>query len=210
MEPEPRRGLMFVSLDANRWHDLPGCGAVLMKRMAEQWNLYLDMSLDLALLESPCLERYPLCVFYTFGLSLTPTQEAALLRYVEHGHGLVGIHTAACVVPENRGYMELLGGTFRTHPPHGEFAVTVRDREHPISAGVEDFTIADELYITDHAPDLHVLATATHEGEEHPQAWWRDYGAGRVFYLALGHDVVAVGNPGFLALAGQGMRWAAG
>jgi len=201
---------MFVSLDPGRRHELPRTGAILMERLAERGQALLDMSLDLSLLESPLMARYDVCVFYTVWPAFSPLQEQALLDQVRSGKGFVGIHTAACVGPEHQGYIDLLGGTFRMHPPHGEFQVTIRDREHPITRGVNDFVITDELYVTDRAPDLHVLATAVHEGAEHPLAWCRTYGSGRVFYLALGHDPGAVSNPGFLALAERGIEWAAG
>lgn len=207
---EPLRGMLFVSLDENRWHDLPALGALLMARLAEGGEVLLDMSLDLSLLESPLMARYDVCVFYTVWASLSPPQEQALLDQARNGKGFVGIHTAACALPEHQGYIDMLGGTFRMHPPHGEFQVTIRDREHPITQGVEDFAISDELYVTDRAPDLHVLATAVHAEEQHPLAWCRMYGSGRVFYLALGHDAGAVGNPGFLALAERGIKWAGG
>jgi hypothetical protein len=38
----------------------------------------------------------------------------------------------------------------------------------------------------------------------------REYGAGRVVYLALGHDLRAWGEPPVRALVRQSLRWAAG
>ena len=61
----------------------------------------------------------------------------------------------------------------------------------------------------------HVLAQAfsskKHRGtdEIEPIAWAVNFGKGRVFQTVLGHDVVAMKGPGFIALVNRGTEWAA-
>src|SRR3546814_17068855 len=43
-----------------------------------------------------------------------------------------------------------------------------------------------------------------------PYTWVRDYGEGRVFYTAFGHDERTFRNPGFLQLVKSGILWAVG
>src|SRR3546814_13100454 len=43
-----------------------------------------------------------------------------------------------------------------------------------------------------------------------PYTWVRDYGEGRVFCTAFGHDERTFRNPGFLQLVKSGILWAVG
>jgi type 1 glutamine amidotransferase len=48
-------------------------------------------------------------------------------------------------------------------------------------------------------------------GGDYPQAWWRSFGQGRVFYTALGHrDDIWSNDPIFRAYILGGIRWALG
>jgi type 1 glutamine amidotransferase len=47
------------------------------------------------------------------------------------------------------------------------------------------------------------------EGKKMPQAWTRTWGAGRVFYSAIGHDLDDLENPAVTRLVSQGFAWAA-
>ncbi|HYL39447.1 MAG TPA: ThuA domain-containing protein [Bryobacteraceae bacterium] len=58
--------------------------------------------------------------------------------------------------------------------------------------------------------DLSDLAEVKPDGD-YPQAWWRNYGQGRVFYTSLGHrDDIWSNDPVFRAHITGGIRWALG
>src|SRR5688572_28457601 len=100
---------------------------------------------------------------------LTDKAEYGLREYVRSGKGLVSVHVASY-----RARMILLVGG-RTPPERSrtvvwppedvpkfgpiqfEFGVRVVDRDHPVSAGLSDFRIMDELYQTDEEPGNRVL-----------------------------------------------------
>ncbi len=73
-----------------------------------------------------------------------------------------------------------------------------------------------ELYYMHVDPSNEVLATATVPGAPYPWvggtvmpvAWKRCYGAGRVFYSALGHVAADFDVPECMELMWRGMRWA--
>jgi len=61
-----------------------------------------------------------------------------------------------------------------------------------------------------------VLATAYSDpekprgtGKDEPVVWVNQYGDGRVFHFALGHDVGAMANPDFQQWLRRGVEWAA-
>jgi type 1 glutamine amidotransferase len=97
------------------------------------------------------------------------------------------------------------------------FEVKWRDHAHPVAAGMPpSFHISDELYHRFRlGAHIKVLATAfdakemNGTGRDEPLIWTVDYGAGRVFHTALGHDVAAMQAPGFIASLARGVEWAA-
>ena len=71
--------------------------------------------------------------------------------------------------------------------------------------------IHDETYNNYYtAPDVKVLLTTDHPKNDPELAWGKTYGKSRVFYLMLGHDGQAYGNPSYAKLVQVGIRWAAG
>lgn len=175
---------------------------------------------DPAALEAP-LDGYAAVVFLsTSGEVLTPPGRERLVAYVESGGGFAGVHAAACTEEDWPYYGELLGARFARHPAHQPGRALVEDRDHPATRhlpAVWDFT--DEWYDFTTSPRgaAHILVSADESsyegggmGDDHPLAWCREQGAGRVFYTAFGHAAEAYADPDFRAHLRGGIGWAAG
>jgi type 1 glutamine amidotransferase len=110
-----------------------------------------------------------------------------------------------------------------SHGKQHEFLMISRAPEHPIMKGLPQkwMHAKDELYdrLRGPAKDLTVLASAfsakeqSGSGEDEPLLLVRDYGKGRVFHTALGHnngpDLSAQKCVGFIATFQRGTEWAA-
>ncbi|MEU9246332.1 ThuA domain-containing protein [Streptomyces sp. NPDC048385] len=179
----------------------------------------VDVTDDPAALEQP-LDEYAAVVFLsTSGEILTPAGRARLAAYVAAGGGFAGVHAAACTEYDWPHYGELLGARFDRHPEYQPGRVLVEDHEHPATRhlpAVWDFT--DEWYDFRDSPRgrVRVLLSADETsydgggmGDDHPLAWCREQGAGRVFYTALGHAREAYRDPAFLAHVRGGLAWTA-
>ncbi|MGA5147476.1 ThuA domain-containing protein [Streptomyces griseoincarnatus] len=175
---------------------------------------------DPAALEEP-LDRYAAVVFLsTSGDVLTPAGRERLAAYVEGGGGFVGVHAAACTEYGWPSYGDLLGARFAGHPPVQPGRALVEDHDHPATRHLPPvWEVTDEWYDfrTSPRPSARVLLCADESsydggtmGDDHPLAWCRTQGAGRVFYTALGHTVEAYGDPLFRAHLRGGITWAAG
>lgn len=153
---------------------------------------------------------------WTMG-TLRPEQETGLLEAVRAGAGVAGWHGGmGDAFRNNPAYQFMVGGQWVEHPG-GIIDYEVRVvSDDPIVAGLPDFQMHSELYYMHVDPSNEVLAAATvpHTpypwvgGTVMPVAWKRMYGAGRVFYSALGHCAADFDVPECMELMWRGMRWA--
>ena len=191
-------------------HDYKGCGEAIydVLKQADHFDI-TQVEEDLSALEAPKLDPYDVVVFYYTVGTITDAQKNGLLNFVASGKGFVGIHSAADSFRDCPEYRAMVGGWFVTHPHYRQYQVSVVDPEHPITKGLEEFFVTDEQYILDYDPRVHVLCSALWKGEAVPVAWIKDWGKGRVFYLALGHDPQACRDVNFRLLLERGTLWAA-
>src|ERR1035438_5675933 len=141
--------------------------------------------------------------------SKSPSQEKALLDYVEEGGGFVPLHCASYCFLNSPRYIALVGAQFQRHGT-GEFETRVVDEKHPIMKGFEPFRTWDETYVhrKHNEKDRHLLQVRAEGGKDEPWTWVRTQGKGRVFYTAYGHDARTWQNPSFQDLVERGIRWA--
>jgi type 1 glutamine amidotransferase len=149
---------------------------------------------------------------------------AAFLKAVhDEGKGLVVYHFAssAFTKPNWDDYETAIAGGWRTqgfHGPAHEYTVKKTDANHPISQGLpaQFAHNKDELYQNSKlTPGSIVLATAYSDpdkpkgtGKDEPVIWVNQYGKGRVYHNALGHDVSAMDDPNFQTWMRRGVLWA--
>jgi type 1 glutamine amidotransferase len=159
--------------------------------------------------------------------------ENALVNYVRGGKGLVVYHFSLAAFDGWTEFEKMCGGNWRPnnghHSARHDFTVQIKDTGHPITRGLEaSYPQAnDELYANLRwQPEgaYHVLATAWDDhtlykpnekqpvsgpGLNQPMVWTVNYGKGRVFVTALGHDPDAMKSALFAATLTRGTEWAA-
>lgn len=187
---------------------------------------------EAAILETPALAKYDVLIATAdrrdAGSHLSDQQMEALFKFVDSGRGYVSIHgadnTPADLTDEQtRKWKALLGGIY-SHKglPDGKafkgtYDLHIADTSHPITRGLSDFRIRDELYTNKQMlPEVKPLITIEYKGTVWPVAWaWR-YGAGRVFHTSLGHrgwketdELDPIRDPNESKLIVQGVDWVA-
>lgn len=110
-------------------------------------------------------------------------------------------------------------GTGGSHGAYHKFPVETRAPEHPVMKGLPAkwMHAGDELYdrLRGPAENVTVLASAMSAkdkggtGEHEPLLMAIDYGKGRVFHTALGHDENSMKCAGFVTTLTRGAEWAA-
>jgi type 1 glutamine amidotransferase len=147
---------------------------------------------------------------------ISETARKNLADFVASGKGLVSIHFSANAFQDWPDYRNLIGkvwvGRTSGHGPRGPFKAEIAARDHPVTRGLENFEIDDELYarLVGTAPvKVLVQAHSDWSGQVEPLVWTLDYQKGRVFHTSLGHDARARRHPAFGTLLLRGAEWAA-
>ncbi|MVM31267.1 dehydrogenase [Spirosoma sp. HMF4905] len=166
------------------------------------------------------LNKYDGLLIYANWDSIPKPQEKAMLDYVASGKGIIPVHCASWCFRNSTEYVDkVVGGQFWRHRMD-----TIQTRftqpNNPIVAGLPSFKAYDETYLHSHLQaDNNVLAVRDIKADqekdkpgvkEEPYTWTRQYGKGRVFYTAYGHDERTWLQPGFQQLLERGILWAVG
>lgn len=155
-----------------------------------------------------------------------------LVKYVEQGGGLVGVHSATYACYDDAAFGRTIGGYFAGHPWLGEHRVTivVEDPEHatiqPVFGALKDFELIEEIYQFEPEPysreRLRILlhldperSQAPHKApgradDDYAVSWVQSIGEGRVFYTSLGHNHHIYWNPLVLKHYLAGIQFATG
>ncbi len=140
---------------------------------------------------------------------MTDAQQQAIYDFVNNGGGFLALHNSHGLYPPDGPYYEVFGGDYGGHPAPEEFMVRVEDKNHPITAGVEDFRVFDEQHMSKYygEPDQLLLRNISDANKSAPAGWWREIGKGRFVYLAPGHTPEAIGHPMMVKLLRNSVRW---
>jgi type 1 glutamine amidotransferase len=170
---------------------------------------------------------------YTMG-TIGADQLAGLEAAVKAGTGLAGWHGGIADAYRNSSdYLHLIGGQFACHPrqhpdewvagsPSNAYVpyrinMLPQAKDHPITAGIDDFDLVTEQYwvLSDAYND--VLATTTqkvrtwdpwHREVTSPAIWTRSWGRGKIFVATPGHSLDILENPNVRTIIERGLLWA--
>jgi type 1 glutamine amidotransferase len=142
--------------------------------------------------------------------------EEGLLKFVRGGGGLLFFHSGTTAFYSWPAFKEIstsawiLDSTW--HGPVSQVKVTPLNDEHPVTRGLSEFYITDELWIDAEKNEsfevLGVAANTEEDSGEQPAIFVKSYGQGRIFHTILGHDERALENPGFQSLIIRAAEWA--
>ena len=140
---------------------------------------------------------------------MTDAQQQAIWDFVNNGGGFLALHNSQGIYPPGGLYYKLFGGDYNGHPKPYTFTVRVENKDHPITAGVEDFEIFDEQHTVKYYLDREhlLLRSIARDNLQSEAGWWREVGKGRFVYLAPGHTPEALGHPMMQRLIRNSMNW---
>ncbi|HEV8691223.1 MAG TPA: ThuA domain-containing protein [Ideonella sp.] len=170
-------------------------------------------------LDAAALKRYDGIVFALTTGELPLPDNEALIRWVKEGGAFVGVHSASDTLHGYRPYIDMLGGEFDHHREQVTIQGINRDASHPANRhlpaawdleGQKEEIYLFKNYQREAVHELIVLDRHPNTGEagHFPISWCRDFGRGRVFYTALGHNEQVWQMPAFRQHLLGGIAWA--
>jgi len=161
---------------------------------------------------------------------LTMSQRRAFRSYIERGGAYIGVHgSAGDPVYFWDWYADtLLGARFAGHPMNPQFQaarIVVDNKANPAARRLPaEWVMKDEWYSFKSSPRLKgadIIATLDESsykqngfaGErltmgDHPIAWTKHIGRGRMFYSAIGHLPETYSDPRYVVMLEDGIGWA--
>jgi uncharacterized protein len=168
------------------------------------------------------LYSYDVVVLYDMVQEITEAQKARFKGLIERGIGLVVMHHALVSYQSWPEFERIIGGTYpepadqrgKVTEKFGyehdvDLTVKIVAKDQPITAGLSDFELNDEIYWGFRTrPDVTPLITTTHPKSGKPLGWARTEGKSKVAYIQLGHGPRAFNNANVQKLLSQAIAWA--
>jgi type 1 glutamine amidotransferase len=147
------------------------------------------------------------------------SHEQAFTRYIREGGGALFLHAGGSSFYGWTDYHTIAIGRWgqkTEHGPIGPARVHYTGPAHPLTQGLKDFTINDEIWErTEIVPGATVLGYAkkvnpdgSTDVNEFPAILINRFGQGRSFYTILGHDEKVLSQPDLRLLLIRAARWA--
>lgn len=170
--------------------------------------------------DAEALKAYDLIVPVWTMSKIEKSQALNACAAVAAGTGIAGCHGGMCdSFRENVDWQFMTGAQWVAHPGNDgvEYAVRITS-DDPLVAGIGDFTVKTEQYYLHVDPAVKVHAVCDFPVVEGPHSvngpvampvvFTKGYGAGRVYYNALGHQKNVIDNGPAAELMRRGLLWA--
>jgi type 1 glutamine amidotransferase len=205
-------------------HDSIPAGIAAIRELGAKHNFTVDATEDSTAFTETNLARYQAVVLLSVtGDVWNQEQQLALKEYILAGGGLAAIHGSmfgplAC---EDKWawYGEVFCCAFTNHSAVQPAVVKLEDATHPSTSGLpSQWQRTDEWYNYTGTPRgcAQILANvdeSTYQGgkmgQDHPIAWCRPVGQGRMWYTAMGHTDTSYREPLFQQHLLGGIQYAA-
>lgn len=165
------------------------------------------------------MKTFDAVVFYDMPKTISDTEKESYHKLLKAGKGLVFLHHSLASYQQWDEYKTIIGGKYHeeqnspassTYQHDINFKVKISDTTHPVTKGIKDFEILDEVYgNTEILPEVTPLLTTDHPQSSKIIGWTHQMGNSRIVYIELGHDKNAYFNPSFQKLVKQAIAFVA-
>ncbi len=165
------------------------------------------------MLASDRILNYDVVVFYDFIPNMDQSDSTVFLHLSSLGKSMLFLHHSICNFQQWDGFMHMVGGRYHM-PGFGtdtlllsdykhdiDLEMQISDSHHPVTKGIEAFTIKDEGYSNiEYMPGITPLLETDHPDCSPITGWVNSYNRSSIVYLMLGHDKQAYSNEAFRKL----------
>lgn len=169
-------------------------------------------------------DSFDVFVFYDMYQEINDSQKEAFLKLLRQGKGMVFLHHSLASYQDWAEFEKIIGGRYylndrkikdkifpkSTYKHDEEIDVRVVDVNHPVTRGLRNFRIHDEVYGDFTVlPDVKPLLETNHPQSGKTIAWTNSYGKSKIVYIQSGHDHLAYENENYQKLVFQSIEWVA-
>lgn len=216
--------IRLLILSGRNNHDWEQTTPVLLKIFSEDERFLTDLTYRPDTLNFDYLQAYDVIIsnwnsWPENDLRWPGSMEEGLIKYLNGGGGLVFFHASTSAFYQWPDFQDISTASWEEKTHHGAkgpVLISIENQTHPITKGLSDFYIFDELWIDAHQNEsFQVLGHATKEEpageacEEQAAIFVSSFGKGRIFHTILGHDARALRNSGFRTLITRATEWSA-
>jgi uncharacterized protein len=166
--------------------------------------------------------KYDVLVLYHMWQTITEEQKNMFAGCIREGKPVVVLHHSICAFDDWEEYWNIIGGKYFHKPTviggkeypacsfknNIHFTSNIADKKNPVTRGVKDFELFDEIYKGYWVdPSAHILITTKDDRSAPVIGWSKMYGKSRIVTLQSGHDTPTYQNPAFRRLLIQSIRW---
>ena len=168
---------------------------------------------------------YDVIVLYNMTDRISEKRQRNFLKLLDDGVGVVALHHSIANFQYWPEYKKIIGCKFyhkKTiedgvlyekggYQHDVDIPIKVVNTRHPVTRGLSDFTINDEVYNRQgFEPDNLILLTTNNPLSDKPLCCVRKYANANICCIQPGHGTGAFNNPSYRKLVVQAIRWCAG
>ena len=156
-------------------------------------------------------------VFYDMPKTISEAEKESYYKLLKLGKGLLFLHHSQCSYQEWDEYKTIVGGKYHeeknspqtsTYQHDVTFTVKITGIKHPVTKGIKDFEILDEVYgNTEVLPGVITLLTTDHPQSSKIIGWTHTKENSRIVYIQPGHDKNGWFNPNYQKLVKQAIAY---
>ena len=188
------------------WHPLRNVDNELT-RILDEYNITICEDYPVLIFET--LKEYDMIINYIDNWEKRGNADCAgaLIAYVAAGGSMMTLHNG--IIAKNHPELEqLMCASFTHHPKHQVLKYTIA-ASHPLTKKLKAFEMDEEPYMFQKStlaePD--VLMEFEFDGMKYPAVWIRNFGKGKMIYIAPGHNQDSFKNDGMELLIREAALW---
>lgn len=158
-------------------------------------------------------KTYDAVVFYDMPKTISEKEKESYYKLLKMGKGLLFLHHSLCSYQDWEEYKTIVGGKYHeekdtpqtsTYQHDVTFPVMIADKKHPVTKGMKDFSLLDEVYgNTEVLPTVKVLLKTNSPLSSPIIGWSHQMEKSHIVYLQPGHDKNSYTNANYRKLVRQ-------
>ena len=165
------------------------------------------------------LASFDAVVFYDMPKTITDEEKNSYYRLLKAGKGLLFLHHSICAYQDWPEFKSIIGGKYYEKEKDDKFGVSSYQHDvdfyvqmvhtsHPVTKGMKDFVLHDEVYGNlEVLPEIYPLLSTDHPKSNILIGWTLKKENSKIVFVQPGHDKNSYANPDYRRLIKQAINY---